>query len=267
MSGTADPLAFAQDNFSLPVELPTPGDVQLSGAYLRVDELDGVVSARWDIRFASELPAADIEATVSAGIRDPRFEPGIRVVSQLKNGDYVTLNFAPTSVGEQDGWSSMSITIGPETDLDGPTGRNELQVAVERNRATLSEFGLAPFLVAWESHMPTPPEGAAFAGFTADITKLQTNGIWLEFTYHAPQSAFDALVKFYAQDLSQGDLELRDSSMPADLSTLEYFSAGFFPKLAGFDIDVTVERRLSDPADPVAVRYRVRVEPLDSEGS
>lgn len=261
VEGTVPPMQIAHGYFSLPVDVSVPDDARLSGAYLRIEQSDTGLAARWDLRFSSTQAADAIESAAKQSFSDSRFAEGVRVVSQLKDGDYVTLNYPATAEGEAAGWGLMNITIGPQVGADGPTGRNEIVVAVERTVAAIADLGLTPFLTAWESEMPPLREGAAFAEFTADLTQLQTNGVWLEYTYHAPSAAFEALVKYYAQDLSSGDLVLEDSSEPADLSTTEYYSAGFFPTLAGFTVDVTVERTLSDPAQPAVVRYRVRVEP------
>lgn len=261
VDGTVPPMQIAHGYFSLPVEVAIPDDARLSGAYLRVEQTDTGLAARWDLRFSSAQAAEVMESAAKQSFSDARFVEGVRVVSELKDGNYVTLNYPATAEGESAGWGLMNVTIGPQVGADGPTGRTEMIVAVERTVAGIGELGLTPFLTAWESEMPPLREGAAFAEFTADLTRLQTNGVWLEYTYHAPSSAFEALVKYYAQDLSAGDLVLEDSSEPGDLTTTEYYSAGFFPTLAGFTVDVTVERTLSDPAQPAVVRYRVRVEP------
>jgi len=261
MAGTESPVAFAQEYFSLPVDVAPPADARLSGAYLRVDQTDAGIAARWDIRFTSDQSADAVEAAAKAAFSDERFSEGVRVVSQLKNGDYVTLNYPATPVGETDGWGLLNLTIGPEADLDGPTGRTEFMVIVERTVPALADLALSQFLTAWEAQMPALPDGVVFAGFNADLTKLQTNGLWLEFTYHSASSAFEQLVSYYAQDRSFGDLVMGAGSAMSDLSTTEYFTAGFFPKLADFTVDMTVERTLADAAAPVVVRYRVRVEP------
>ena len=113
------------------------------------------------------------------------------------------------------------------------------------------------FLVGWVDEMPLadglqPVQVGAMATDT---------GIWLDVDFTAPADQFETLVEFYAQDHSGGALDLSDSSMPDDLTTLDRFVAGFFPTLAGYVIWVTVERDLADPAAGVTVALEVRVEP------
>lgn len=262
MAGTQAPLPFARTYFSLPVEVTPPDDARLSGAYLRVDKADDGIDARWDVRFTSAQSADAVETSTKAAFSDARFAEGVRVVSELKTGSYVTLNYPATAEGEAAGWGLLNITVGPETDRDNaPTGRTEITVTVERRVAALADLGLSEFLIGWERQMPPLPDGVQFAGFAADLTKLQTYGVWLEFSYHAASSAFEGLVSYYAQDLSSGDLKVGEGSALTDLSDTEYFSAGFFPTLADFTVDMTVERTLSDANQPAVVRYRVRVEP------
>lgn len=242
--------------FDVPVEIVWPADAAATNTSLDLQLTDdGIWSMRQVLAAATmETPEA-LEAALG-GFADPRFDFASRVVSTLESGVWVNLNYAGSAAGEADGWDFMSISIGPETSFGSATGRNEVSLTVER---LLPEYpaDLPWFLVGWVDEMPLadglqPVQVGAMATDT---------GIWLDADFTAPADQFETLVEFYAQDHSEGALDLSDSSMPDDLTTLDRFVAGFFPTLAGYVIWVTVERDLADPAAGVTVALEVRVEP------
>ena len=260
--GTGNELEIAQRWFALPVAVAVPDDAVLSGALVRATvNDDGTVRIRWDVRFASATAAAaDMEAAVTSGFSDPRFAAGVRVVSQLDDGEFVTLNYTTTEAGVAEGWDTLSFSVGPETDIDGPTGKQRLAVNAERTAATLADLDLPSFLTAWVAQFPPLPDGAKFFELEADLVDLSTRGIWITSRATAPADRYASLVEYYSKDWTSGDLEYGQSSVPTDLATNDYFTAGSFPKLAGYGVWVTTTRSLSNPDEPARVEYQVRLE-------
>ena len=254
-TGTVD---VFRDLFGLPVEIEWPADAALTDTMVDVQPAgDGTWSVRLSLAAATmETPEA-LEATLS-GFADERFAFASRVVSTLDSGVWVNLNYSGSAAGEADGWDYLAISIGPETSFGSGTGRNEVTLIVERLLPAYPA-DLAWFLVGWIDEMPVAEglEQSTISAFSTD------RGVWLETEFTAPADQFEDLVAFYAQDHSGGALDLSDSSMPDDLSTIDRLVAGFFPTLAGYVIWVTVERDLADPDAGVTVALEVRVEPED----
>lgn len=254
-NGTVD--AF-RDLFGLPVEIDWPADAALTDTLVDVQPAgDGTWSVRFSLAAATmETPEA-LEAALS-GFTDERFAFASRVVSTLDSGVWVNLNYSGSAAGEADGWDYLAISIGPETSFGSGTGRNEVTLIVERLLPAYPT-DLSWFLVGWIDEMPVADglEPSTISAFSTD------RGVWLETEFTAPADQFEDLVAFYAQDHSGGALDLSDSSMPDDLTTVDRFVAGFFPTLAGYVIWVTVERDLADPSAGVTVALEVRVEPTE----
>lgn len=261
-AGEGNEIEIAQRWFGLPVAVAVPDDSVLSVALMRATANDsGALDARWEVHFASASgAAAEMEAAVLAGLSDPRFAQGMRVVSQLDDGEFVTLNYSVTDAGAAEGWTSLSVSVGPETDIDGPTGRQRVAVSIERSVGSLADLGLPSLLTSWVAQFPPLPDGTKFSELEADLTNLSTQGIWITSRATAPTDRYPALVEYYSKDWSSGDLEYGQSATPTDLSGSDYFTAGSFPKLAGYTIAVITTRSLSNPDEPARVEYQVRLE-------
>ena len=260
--GTGNEVEIAQRWFALPVTVAVPDDAVLTGLYFRatVNEA-GALDVRWDVRFSSPTATApDMEAAAAASFSDPRFEAGVRVVSQLDDGEFVTLNYPATDAGAAEGWGTLTFSVGPETDIDGPTGKQRLVVNAERTVATTFDLGLPSFLTSWVAQFPPLPDGAKFYELEADLVDLSTRGVWITSRATAPSDRYASLVEYYAKDWTSGDLEYGASSVPTDLATNDYFTAGSSPKLAGYGVWVTTTRSLSNPDEPARVEYQVRLE-------
>lgn len=260
-AGTAD---VFDRLFAAPVDVPLPDDAAISTALVVATATDTGWDVSWTLRAATLTTPAELEAAVTAGFSDERFEPGVRVVSTLDSGEFVTLNNPATDAGIAEGWETLAIVVGPETDFDGATGRNEIEISVTRavtdDEAAMRDV-LGPFLTTWILEMPPLPDGLELTEVRGDFVDLSdVPGVWLDATWRAEPAAFEDLVTYYAQDLSSGALVLEAATLPDDLSVLDRFVAGFFPTLAGHDVWLTVERDLSLPDDPVQVGYEVRLE-------
>lgn len=262
MEGTGDEVGIAQRWFALPVTPPIPADAALSGAYLRASlDADGAIEVRWDVRFATATAtAAEIEAAVVSGFADPRFVAGVRVVSDLDDGEFVTLNYPTTDEGLAAGWQTLSFSIGPETDIDGPTGKQRLVVNASRTVSSLADLGLPGFLTAWVEQFPPLPDGVTFAELEADLVNLSTRGIWITSRATTPSDRYPSLIDYFSKDWSSGDLQYGSSPTPGDIATNDYFTAGSSPTLAGYTAWVTTTRSLDNPDEPARVEYQVRVE-------
>lgn len=261
-AGEGNEMEIAQRWFGLPIAVAVPDDAALSVAFVRATANDtGTVDARWEIHFASASgSAADMEAAVVAGLSDPRFAQGVRVVSQLDDGEFVTLNYSVTDVGNDEGWTGLSVSVGPETNIDGPTGRQRVAVSVERSVASLADLGLPSLLTSWVAQFPPLPDGTKFSELDVDLTNLSKQGIWITSRATAPSDRYPALVEYYSKDWTSGDLEYGQSATPADLAGSDYFTAGSFPRLAGYTISVITTRALDNPDEPALVEYQVRLE-------
>ena len=256
-SGSGDVADTLTRLFAQPGAVPWPTDAVLTEVWVTSNPLDDgswVTDYRYTV--ASAMTPVDLETLAVEAFADGRWEPGLRVESTLESGVFVTLNHPATADAAAEGWGSMAITVGPETDFGTATGRNEMEFSVERTVASADALELTWFMEGWVAEMPVA-EGLELVYL--DATDADT-GVWMAAEFTAPADQFEALVQFYAQDHTGGALVLDSSSPPEDLSALDYFTAGFFPTLAGYDIFVTVERDLADPAAPVRVGLSVRVE-------
>jgi len=243
--------------FGQPAEIPWPSDAVVSGVRVSKDRNDdGTAAIDWRFTVATAMSPADLEVLAVEGFADGRWEPGARVESTLDSGVFVTLNYPATTAADAEGWGTLAITVGPETEFGSATGRNEMEVSVELQLPSIDHAGPTWFFNGWLAELPLP-EGATLV--LLDANTVDT-GVWLSAEYTAPADQFDALVQFYAQDHTSGALELDATSLPDDLSALDYFTAGFFPTLAGFTIFATVERDFTQPDADVIVRLSVRVE-------
>jgi len=260
--GSGAAVAAATKWFGLPVGPSTPDDAVLADAYLVAKRnADGGFDVRWEFAFASATGVPDsMEQAIVSSFSDPRFEPGARVTSTLDAGTFVTLNYAPSEAGVAEGWTGLSFGIGPETNLDGPTGRQNVEVRLERTVATIADLELPTVLTSWIDQFPPNPDGTELVHFGVDLVDLTTDGVWLDVRFSAPSERFGDLVAYYSRDWSAGDLEYGPSMSPGDLATLDYFVAGSFMKFAGHTALVTVTRSLDAPAEPAIVQYEVRID-------
>ena len=251
--------SVVDDLLSSPIDLALPPDAALSGARITIDGGDTTWTTTWRIAVATATDPATLEATVRATFEDARFAAGARVESTLDSGVFVTLNYPPTEAGTADGWKLLTFSIGPELDGTTLTGRTELEMTVDRNTPP-DEPGVSAFLSGWVREIPLGG-GVTFVRYEANLVELSTTGFWMDIELTAPPDRFADLVDFYAQDRTDRALVLDASPVPADLSTSERFSAGFFPTLGGFPLSIVVERDLATPAADVTVAMQIRLEP------
>ena len=246
--------------FGNPIAVPVPSGAALTTATVGAKRVDGAWEVSWQFAVASASSAAELEAALVEGFVDDRFEVGVRVESTLDAGVFVTQNYPATAAADADGWSTLALTVGPETDFGAATGRNEVSVSVERTLPT-DDPGLDWFVQGWLAEMPVA-DGLQLMMVSADLVGLSTTGVWLDAEYApvADGPTFEELVEFYAQDFVEGALSIESSSMPTDLSTTDRFSAGFFPTLAGYTLFLNVERDLAAPTEPPVVLFNVRME-------
>ena len=247
---------------SSPVDLPLPADATLSGARVTVtadgDTASGTWTTSWRIAVATTQDADTLEQSLVSEFEDERFITGARVVSTLDSGVFVTLNHPPTDAAAAEGWELLAFGIGPESAAT-PTGRQELEMTVERV-VPADAPGISDFLSGWVREIPLGDD-LTFDRFEASLVELSTTGFWMSIVFHAPAEEFGSLVRFYAQDLTSGQLVLDESPVPDDIAAADRFSAGFFPTLAGHALSVTVSRDPALPDADVEVRFEIRMEP------
>jgi hypothetical protein len=262
MDGSRPPLAVGQQVFGLPLDVPLPADAALADGYVDAVTDTGGVRVTWIVKFSTATAPAALEKLVADGFADPRWEVGTRVESQLDSGTFVTLNRPATAAGSTDGWGLLGLAIGPDTASRAPAGRNVVEVGVSRTVAggTVVGLGLPAFTTGWLSEVPQADE-LDLAELRVALSGLSVPGVWLDATYHADRSRFADLVGLYAQAHSAGPLVFESASPPADLTTVDHFSAGGFATLAGFTLTLSVDRDLADETAPAVVRPGVRVEP------
>jgi len=262
--GSGDVVDVIERLFGNPIDVPLPADAALTVALVTAERVDDTWELSWQFTVASLASPAELQAAAIEGFADDRFEVGVLVTSTLDSGVFVTQNYPATEAADADGWATLSITIGPETDFGTATGRNHVAVSAERTipvEGMADDPGLAWFVQGWLAEMPVA-DGLQLVKVRADLVSLSTTGVWLDAQY-APDDAaltFDELVAFYAQEFVDGALSIDASSPPADLSATDRFSAGFFPTLAGYDLFLNVERDLAKPAEPPVVLFNVRTE-------
>jgi hypothetical protein len=259
--GSGDAAEVMERLFGNPIAAPLPADAALTTATVKAERVDGTWEISWQFAVASALSAADLEVAVAQGFNDDRFEVGVRVESTLDSGVFVTQNYPATAEADADGWSTLAITVGPETDFGTATGRNEVEVSIERTLAA-DDPQLAWFVQGWLAEMPVA-DGLELIEVTGDLVALSTTGVWLSAVY-APvddTATFEGLVEFYSQEFIDGALSIDASTPPTDLSATDRFNAGFFPTLAGYDLFLVVTRDLADPSVAPTVSMEVRMEP------
>lgn len=262
--GSGDVVDVIERLFGNPIDVPLPADGALTVALVTAERVGDTWELSWQFTVASPASPAELQAAAIEGFVDDRFEVGVLVTSTLDSGVFVTQNYPATEAADADGWATLSITIGPETDFGTATGRNHVAVSAERTipvEGMADDPGLTWFVQGWLAEMPVA-DGLQLVKVRADLVSMSTTGVWLDAQYAPDDGAptFDELVAFYAQEFVDGALSIDASSPPTDLSATDRFSAGFFPTLAGYDLFLNVERDLAKPAEPPVVLFNVRTE-------
>lgn len=244
--------------FEVPVALPLPDDALLSYArYSAVKGFDGGYEQSWSAWSTTAGAAADVEKAFAEAFSSDLFAPGTRVESEFGDFKMVTLNYQPTDAGTADGWSSMSVTIGPGNDGFTATGRTDLKVELSR---VVGEWpSLPPFVGGWLQEVPVA-EGVEPAELSVEASTQPFERVWMNMRYEAPQDAFPAIVSYYGEAHSAGALVWEQSEMPEGIDDLEYFETTGANSLAGRPLTLSVDRYTEDTSYPANVNLGLKLQ-------
>lgn len=247
--------------FAWPFEVPMPDDARMSYAVVDVYRADPEWTERFDLYVITDLSVDDARALV-ADYENDLFSSGVLVESQLTDGNFFRYNFEVTESGEAEGWYSFSIGVGPDTNVDGPTGLTELNFSLERYVPTVADLEVPSFLRSWVAEAPLDAD-LEFSEIYANWSRLYEGGpnaIDIEMKFEADQSRWAELLNFYGgQDWVQDGLVMENSYLPSDPTVADYVPVASFATLGVHDFDLILERDPADPAAPMKVRYGVSV--------
>ena len=261
MSG-ADVLNEAwQRLFAWPFEVPMPEDSRQSYVVVDIAPYEAQWGADFSLNVVSSVSVDDARALV-ADYQNDLFATGLMIESNLDDGDFFTYNFDVTESGEAEGWNSFSITVGPETNLDGPTGLTEVEFSLDRYVDDIAELEIPFFLRGWMAESPLD-EALEFTGVYAMWSVLYEGGpntIDIDVKFEADQSRWAELLDYYGgQDWVQDGLVMESSYVPDDPSAADYVPVASFATLGVHDFDLILERDLADSSSPMRVHYGVSV--------
>lgn len=244
--------------FGVPVEFPVPGDALLSYArYSAVKGFDGNYEESWSAWSTTAGAPAEVEGAFVAGFSSDLFAAGTRVESEFGDFKMVTLNYQPTDTGSAAGWSSMSVTIGPENDGATATGRTDLKV--ELGRRVDAWPSPAPFVGGWLDEVPVA-EGIEPAELSVEASTQPFERVWMSMRYEAPQEAFPAIISFYGEEHSTGGLVWEASAMPEGIDDVEYFETTGPNSLGGRPLTLSVDRYTEDTSYPANVNLALKLQ-------
>lgn len=261
MSG-ADVLNEAwQRLFAWPFEVPMPEDSRQSYVVVDISPYDAEWGERFALNVVSSVSVDEARALV-ADYQNDLFTTGVMIESNLDDGDFFTYNFEATDDAEADGWYSFSITVGPETGIDGPTGLTEIDYSLERYAPDLATLGIPFFLRGWMAEAPLD-ETLEFTGIYAswsDLFEGGPNTIDVDVRFEADQSRWAELLDYYGgRDWVQDGLVMESSYVPDDPSIADYVPLASFATLGVHGFDLTLERDLADSSVPMSITYGVSV--------
>ena len=244
--------------FEVPVAIPLPDDALLSYArYSAVKGFDSGYELSWSAWSTTAGAPADVEKAFADGFSSDLFAPGTRVENEFGDFKMVTLNFQPTDAGTADGWTSMSVTIGPENDGSTATGRTDLKVEVSR---MVAEWPSLPaFVGGWLAEVPVA-DGIEPAELSVEASTQPFERVWMSMRYEAPQEGFPAIVSYYGEDHTAGALEWPASPAPDGIDELEYFEAAGPLGLGGRPITLAVDRYTEDTSYPANVNLGLKLQ-------
>ena len=261
-TGGGDAADVATRLFGQPFDVPLPEDVLFFSGTQWITKYDGLWNSWSQVDYATMIDVVELENAITKGFADDRFMPGVRVESELGDGiKIVTLNFPATDAAIEQGWETMTISVGPElTGLD-PTGRNAITVRWEQNVVTINEIPVTPFLRGWLSELPIP-EDIDVAEFQASIYNLSTTTLDIEVNFTTSADRFDELADFFAEERISGALVLEGYTLPPDMTIIDELDFGFFPMLADNDLTVEITRDLADSSAPMNIRLGIRMQEM-----
>jgi hypothetical protein len=244
--------------FAVPVALPLPDDALLSYArFSAVKGFDGGYEESWSAWSTTAAAPADAEKAFAEAFSSDLFTPGTRVESEFGDFKMVTLNYQPTDAGTADGWSSMSVTVGPENDGFNATGRTDLKVELSR---VVNEWpALSPFVGGWLEEVPVA-EGIEPAELSVEASTQPFERVWMSMRYEAPQDAFPSIISFYGEEHSAGALVWEASTMPEGIDDLEYFETTGQNSLGGRPLTLSVDRYTEDTSYPANVNLGLKLQ-------
>ena len=261
ISGPADINAAWAKLFAWPFEVPMPDDSRVSYALVDVSPYEAEWYHRFALHVVSDASIDDARAVVE-GYQNDLFDAGVMVESNLTDGDFFTYNFEATDVAEAAGWYSFSITVGPETNIDGATGRTEVEFSLERYVASVSDLDVAFFLRGWMAEAPLNDslEFSEILANWSNLTEGGPNSLDVEITFTADQTRWVELIEYFGKDWVQDGLVMEGPIVPTDPDATDYVTLTTFSTMGVHDFDLVLERDTSDPTLPMKVRYGVDVD-------
>ncbi len=244
--------------FGVPVALPLPDDALLSYArFSAVKGFDGGYEQSWSAWSTTAGSPADVEKAFAEAFSSDLFAPGTRVENEFGDFKMVSLNYQPTDAGTADGWTSMSVTIGPENDGFTATGRTDLKVEISR---MVGEWpALTPFVGGWLDEVPVA-DGIEPAELSVEASTQPFERVWMNMRYEAPQDAFPGIISFYGEEHSTGGLVWEASAMPEGINDVEYFETTGPNSLGGRPLTLSVDRYTEDTSYPANVNLGLKLQ-------
>lgn len=246
--------------FAWPFEVPLPDDARMSYALVEVSPSDVEWEERFELQVVSATTVDEARALVADYTND-LFATGLLVESNLTDGDFFTYNFNVTPDAEALGWYSFSITVGPETDIDGATGATEVDFSLKRYVDEVTDLDIPFFMRGWMAEAPLEPslEFSRIYVNWSDLIEGGPNTLDVEITLTADQSRWAELIGFFGRDWVQDGLVMESPYVPEDPESSDYVPMASFATLGVHGFDLIFERDLSDPTSPMKVRYGVSV--------
>lgn len=246
--------------FAWPFVVPIPDDAKVSYALVDVSPYEAEWYQRFALHVVSDLSVDDARALV-AEYQNDFFTTGVMVESNLTDGDFFTYNFEATADAEAAGWYSFSITVGPETNMDGATGRTEVEFSLDRYVAAVSDLDVAFFLRGWMAEAPLD-DSLEFESVSATWSNLIEGGpntVDVEVILTTDQSRWAEVMAYFGKDWVQDGLVMESPYVPDDPNSTDYVPLASFATMGSHAFDLILERDTSDPTLPMKVRYGVDV--------
>jgi hypothetical protein len=260
ISGSVEINAAWAKLFAWPFVVPIPDDAKVSYALVDISPYEAEWYQRYALNIVSDLSVDDAR-TLVADYQNDFFTTGVMVESNLTDGDFFTYNFEATADAEAAGWYSFSITVGPETNIDGATGRTEVEFSLDRYVAAVSDLDVAFFLRGWMAEAPLN-DSLEFSGIYANWSNLTDGGpnsLDVEITFTADQTRWVELIEYFGKDWVQDGLVMESPYVPDDPNSTDYVPLASFATMGSHAFDLILERDTSDSTLPMKVRYGVSV--------
>lgn len=246
--------------FAWPFEVPLPDDAQTSYALTDISPYEAEWYQRFALHAVTDVSIDDARNLV-ADYQNELFTTGMMVESNLTDGDFFTYNFESTPDAEAAGWYSFSITVGPETNIDGATGRTEIEFSLDRYASEASKFDISFFIRGWMAEAPLDPT-LDFAGIYtswSDLVDGGPNDVDVEITFTTDQSRWAEVMSNFDREWIQDGLVMDSPYVPDDPNSTDYVPMTSFATMGMHEFDLILERDSSDAALPMKVRYGVSV--------